>query len=154
MKIIGSCMYDWTCSSSPKPPAIAVHVLVQTPMPASRLLVQGMSVVNKSENMPLIYNEVLYLLLPKQGTKSKVFFPNPWIGEQQLDQGCISQMFILRLFSSENGSLVSLTGNNFLSTILSNWSYTFCWADNTSNIGKTANKVFRSHNVRHISFYP
>ena len=53
-KIIGACMYDWTCSSSSKPPAIAVHVLTETPRPASRQLVQGVSVVNKSANMPLI----------------------------------------------------------------------------------------------------
>ena len=53
-KISGACMYDWTCSSSSKPPAIAVHVLAETPRPASRPLVQRMSVVNKSANMPLI----------------------------------------------------------------------------------------------------
>ena len=75
---------------------------------------------------------------------------------------------------------ISLSGNNFLSTNLSNWSYTFRSAHNTSititcvtnslstivcsvcwsliykapNINKTANKVFRSHGVRHISLYP
>ena len=53
-KIIGACMYDWTCSSSSKPPAIAVHIFAETLRPASRQLVQGMSVVNKSANMPLI----------------------------------------------------------------------------------------------------
>ena len=55
-----------TCPSSTKPPAIAVHGLVETPKSASRQLVQGMSKVNESANMPLIYNEVLCLLLPKQ----------------------------------------------------------------------------------------
>ena len=53
-KIIGACMYNWTWSSSSKPPATAVHVLAETPRPASRQLVQGMSVVNESANMPLI----------------------------------------------------------------------------------------------------
>ena len=62
----------------------------------------------------------------------KVLFPYPWVGEPHLDQGFISQMFIWRQFNSENGSLVSLTGNNFLSTNLFNWSYTFRSADNTS----------------------
>ena len=61
-------MYDWTSSAS-KPPEIAVHVLAETPGPASRQLVRGVSIVNKSANMPLILNEVLYLLLPKQGNK-------------------------------------------------------------------------------------
>ena len=53
-KIIVTCMCDWTCSSSSKPPAIAVHVLAEAPRPASRQLLQGMSVVNESANMPLI----------------------------------------------------------------------------------------------------
>ena len=56
-----------TCSSSSKSPAVAVHGLVETPRSASRQLIQGMSVVNESVNMTLIWNEVLYLLLPKQG---------------------------------------------------------------------------------------
>ena len=60
-----------------------------------------------------------------RGTTSNMFFPCPWARPLLLDQGCMSQIFILRQFSSENGSLLSLTGNNFLSTNVSNWSYTF-----------------------------
>ena len=125
-------MYDWTCSSSSKPPAMAVHVLAETPRPASWKLVQGMSVVNKSEICFWSRTKFYIYFYQNRGTTSKVFFPYPRVGEPHLDQGCISQMFILRLFSSENGSLVSLTGNNFLSTNISNWTYTFCSADNTS----------------------
>ena len=43
-----------TCSSSSKPPTIAVHVLAEIPGPASWQLVQGISVINESANMPLI----------------------------------------------------------------------------------------------------
>ena len=43
-----------TCSSSSKTPAVAGHVLAEIARPASRQLVQGMSVVNESANMPLI----------------------------------------------------------------------------------------------------
>ena len=39
-----------TCSSLSKPPAIAGHVLAETARPASRQLVQGMSVVNESRS--------------------------------------------------------------------------------------------------------
>ena len=42
-----------------------------------------------------------------------MFFPYPSVWQLHLDQGCISQMFILRQYSSGNGSLVSLTSNNF-----------------------------------------
>ena len=66
-----------------------------------------------------------YLLLPKRGTTSNMLFPYPWIRQLHSDQGCISQICILRQFSSFNGSLLSSTDNNFLSTNVSNWSYTF-----------------------------
>ena len=56
-------------------------------------------------------------------TTSNMFFPCPWVRQLQLDQGCMSKMFIFRQFSSENGSFLSLTGNNSLSTYISHWSY-------------------------------
>ena len=43
-----------TCSSSLKSPAIAGYGLAEIPRPASRQLVQGMSVVSESANMPLM----------------------------------------------------------------------------------------------------
>ena len=43
-------------------------------------------------------------LYQNRGTKSKMFFPYPWVGEPHLDHGFISQMFILKQFSSENDS--------------------------------------------------
>ena len=62
-------------------------------------------------------------LYQSRGTMSYMLFPCPWVGQLHVDQGCISQ------FSSENGPLLSLTGNNFLST---NVSYTFSSAVNRS----------------------
>ena len=48
-----------------------------------------------------------------------------WIRQLLLGQGCISQIFILRQFRSLNFFFLSSTGNNFLSTHVCNWSYTF-----------------------------
>ena len=50
---------------------------------------------------------------------------DPQVRQLHLDQGCMSQILTLRQFSSENGSPLSSTGNKFLSTNVSNWSYIF-----------------------------
>ena len=43
-----------------------------------------------------------------RGTASNESFSNPWVRQLQLDQGCISQIFTLKQFSSENGSPLCL----------------------------------------------
>ena len=47
-----------------------------------------------------------------RGTTSNLFFPYPWIGQLHLDQGCISQISILRQSRSLNSSRLSSTDNN------------------------------------------
>ena len=51
--LMGMGVEALTCTSSSKPPAIAVHVLAEIYRPASRQFVEGMSVVNESANMLL-----------------------------------------------------------------------------------------------------
>ena len=87
-----------TCSSS-NPLAIAVPLLAETPSPASMQLVKGTLVINNSANMPLIWNEFIYLLLQKQGNSMFIYYP--WVRQLQFDQGGLSQIFILRQSRSE-----------------------------------------------------
>ena len=145
---------------------VAVHGLVET-QSASRHLVQGMSVVNDSANIPWSRLKLSVYFYQNRSTTSNMLFLCPWVRQLHLDQGCMSQIFILRQFSSENGSLLSLTGYNFLSTNVSSWPSTFSsavkrsisiacvtkslsaivcrvcgWlAKNAPNISNTANKV-------------
>ena len=96
-----------------------------------------------------------------RGTISNMLFPWPWVKQLHLDQGCMSQISILRQFSSENGPLFALTGNNLLSTIacvtksLSAIVCSVCgWLRMHQISAKRPIKCSHSDDVSHISFYP
>ena len=125
-----------TCSSSSKPPRTAVHVLAEAPRPTSKQLVQGMS-VNKSTNIAFDLEwsslRTSTRIVVQQGIFAFISLSLRWTAA--LGTGMHYSVIYFEAIQLWTWlSSLSSTGNNFLSTNISN-RMAWLWAESLVEIG-------------------